>query len=201
MQPEIHKKYNSKFNLEEYIKFENEELEFYEFYDGYLRERDGSSTSHGRISSNITSEIHAFCEGKISEVFGCRMKINIENANAYVYADAFVILEKYQIGKEYEHSITNPAIIIEVLSENTERFDKGEKFRLYKKLPSLRKYILIEQNKAKIDIYSRKKFSSLWDIQTIEGLENNLKLTISETESLIIPLTRIYDRVGFEEDQ
>jgi len=99
-----------KFSLEEFLKFEEEELEFYEFYDGYVRERDGSSISHGRISVNITSEIHAFCTGKVSQVFGCRMKINIEKANAYVYADGFVISEKHQIGKEYEHSITNPSI-------------------------------------------------------------------------------------------
>jgi Uma2 family endonuclease len=109
-----------------------------------------------------------------------------------------MIVEAKKIAKEYKEAIINPAIIVEVLSESTKVYDRGDKFNLYRAVSSLRHYVLIEQDKVQIDIYSRKSLTSLWDIRFLSSLENNLELELSETEKLTIPLSRIYDRIEFE---
>jgi Uma2 family endonuclease len=142
----------------------------------------------------------ALRDSESCEMMNSDTKIFLEHKNNFVYPDAMILCN----AEEYEGvkgAFTNPVVIIEVLSKSTASYDRGGKMRLYSQIPSLKYYILIEQSQAYIDVYSRENHTSLWSLEFITGLESNLELQLSETEKITIPLTRIYDRVVFEEEQ
>jgi Uma2 family endonuclease len=198
MQPQIDKNYNSKLTVEEYVKLEQDTNQKYEFHDGQVYAMAGGTDEHNTIMVNISTELQNRLKGKGCRLKNSETKLWLENKNKYVYPDMMIICGEQEKAKNLKDAFTNPVVIIEVLSKSTQGYDRGDKFGFYRAVRSLRHYVLIEQKEAKIDIFSRKSSTSLWDIQTIEGLESNLKLEISETETLIIPLKDIYYDVVFE---
>jgi len=198
MQPQINKEYNSKLTVEEYVELEQDTNQKYEFHDGYVYAMAGGTDNHNTITLNISTEIHNRLKGKKCRIKNSETKLWLEDKNKYVYPDAMIICGKQEESENLKDAFTNPVVIIEVLSKSTQGYDRGDKFGFYRAVRSLRHYVLIEQKEAKIDIFSRKSATSLWDIQTIEGLESNLELEISETETLIISLKDIYYDVVFE---
>ncbi len=200
MQPQIDKNYNSKLTLKKYLELEQETNQKYEYYDGDVYAMAGGTSAHGRISRNVLGEVYIALRDKKCEVMNSDTKISLEYKNSYVYPDAMILCNAEE-SSTVKGAFTNPIVIIEVLSKSTASYDRGGKFRLYSQIPSLCYYVLIEQSTPQIDVYSRKNHTSLWSLQFITGLESNLELIISENENIIIPLTRIYDRVVFEEEE
>ncbi len=198
MQPQIDKNYNSKLTVEEYVKLEQETNQKYEFHDGQVYAMAGGTDNHNTITLNISTEIHNRLKGKECRIKNNETKLYLENKNKYVYPDAMIICGEQEKAKNLKDAFTNPVVIIEVLSESTQGYDRGDKFGFYRAIHSLRHYVLIEQKEVKIDVFSRKSSTSLWNIQTIEGLESNLELEISETKTLTISLKDIYYDVVFE---
>ena len=198
MQPQINKEYNSKLTVEEYVELEQDTNQKYEFHDGYVYAMAGGTDNHNTITLNISTEIHNRLKGKKCRIKNSETKLWLEDKNKYVYPDAMIICGKQEESENLKDAFTNPVVIIEVLSDSTQGYDRGDKFGFYRAVRSLRHYVLIEQKEAKIDIFSRKSATSLWNIQTIEGLESNLELEIWETETLIISLKDIYYDVVFE---
>ena len=184
--------------LQEYIQLEQETHQKYEYYNGYVYAMAGGSYEHNTINGNIFSEINMKLKGKSCQIMNSDTKLYLENNNSYVYPDAMIFCGEKQRAENYKDAFKNPVVIIEVLSKTTEAYDRGDKFDLYRPLPSLRYYVLVKQEEAKIQVYSRQSPTSLWNIQTIEGLESSLELIISETETLNVSLVDIYDRIDFD---
>jgi Uma2 family endonuclease len=189
---------NEKLTLKEYLQLEQDNDQKYEYYDGHAYAMAGGTDNHNMITMNVSGEIYVALRGKKCQIKNNDTKLWIESNNIYYYPDAMVFCEKPEESELLKGAFTNPVVIVEVLSKSTETKDRGEKFRFYTQIPSLRHYVLIEQDNVQIDIYSRKSPTSLWDIRFLSSLENNLELEISETETLSIPLSRIYDRIEFE---
>ena len=99
-----------------------------------------------------------------------------------------------------KQAITNPRVVIEVLSKSTEGYDRGDKFSFYRLIPTLEYYILIEQNKAQVEVYKRGSKSNrfIWELTITEGLDSVLSLALSETETITIKLSDIYFKTQFE---
>lgn len=184
--------------LEEYLQLEKETKQKYEYYNGYVYAMAGGTYEHNTITGNIFSEINQKLKGKSCQIMNSDTKLYLERNNNYVYPDAMIICGEKEKAANHKDAFKNPVVIIEVLSESTEAYDRGDKFELYRQIPSLCHYVLAKQDEAKIDIYSRQNPASLWNIQTIQDLESSLELVISETETLNIPLRDIYDRIVFE---
>ena len=183
-------------SLEEYIKLEQQTETKYEYHEGFVYAMAGATFEHTAISSNIFGElVMSFQDKKNCRSFNSDLKIHIQKKNKYLYPDATVVCDDIQKSEILEGAITNPTIIIEVLSESTEKYDRGDKFFFYKQLPSLKEYILIDQYQAQIDIYERK--GDLWKISRIEGMGENLTIPSISVE---IPLENIYRDVFPEED-
>jgi len=188
----------NRLSLEDYIQLEEETHQKYEYYNGYVEAMAGGTYEHNTITTNILSEINMKLKGKQCQIMNSDTKLYLENSNSYLYPDAMIFCGEKERAENYKDAFKNPVVIIEVLSKSTEAFDRGDKFDLYRQLPSLRHYVLVKQDEAKIQIYSRQSPTSLWNIQTIEGLKSSLELVISETETLNIPFVDIYDRIVFE---
>ena len=195
MQPRI----ETRLSTSEYIALEQETGEKYEYYNGYVYAMAGGSYEHNTVSGNIFSEINMKLKGKSCQIMNSDTKLYVESSNTYFYPDAMIICGKKEEAENLKGAFKNPVVIIEVLSESTEAFDRGDKFDLYRTLPSLRHYVLVKQTEAKVQVYSRQSPTALWNIRTIEGLENVLDVELSESLKLEIPLSDIYDRIEFGE--
>ncbi len=112
----------------------------------------------------------------------------------YAYPDVSVVCGKPLLADEQKDVLLNPIVIFEVLSPSTELYDRGLKFQLYRSIPSLREYILVDQNKVQIEHYIRQD-SSAWTLRDHQGLEQELKL---DSIGVSLPLRLIYAGVDLE---
>ncbi|MEM1324510.1 MAG: Uma2 family endonuclease [Bacteroidota bacterium] len=184
-----------KYSIEEYIQLEQETDTKYEYYDGEVFAMAGGTLNHSEISGNIFSDLKNILESKNSScrTFNSDAKLSISKRNKYVYPDTMVVYGDVELSSRYKEAITNSILIIEVLSGFTAAYDRGNKFKSYRSIPSLQEYILIEQDKSQVDISTRK--GDFWRFHSIEGLEKTLVLTSIDVE---IPLSRIYRNVSFD---
>lgn len=180
--------------FEEYLEIERNSEIKYEYHNGYIYSMAGGTLNHSRISTNIIRNISQglIKKGSLCELFNSEAKLHIEKSNRYVYPDAMVVCGDIQTSEDYAEAITNPILIIEVLSKSTADYDRGDKFFFYQQIESLQEYILVEQEKMQIDIYSRRK--NLWKISRVTQEDGVLYLTSLDME---VDLGEIYRRVSF----
>ena len=188
--------------FEEYVEIEEHNNQKYEYHDGYIVAMAGGTFYHSVICTNVQGKIWAILDDKdgTCQVVNSDAKLSIQIKNKYVYPDCMVICGYVEKNEEQKEAVTNPTVIIEVLSKSTAGSDRGDKFFAYKKIPSLQQYILIEQDKPQIDIYTRNKVvgeseeNMLWKIDRIEGLDSFLELTSIDIK---VSLKSIYKNVEF----
>jgi Uma2 family endonuclease len=145
------------YTLEEYFKREEKALYKHEYHNGKIKKMAGGSFNHDNIASKAIHLILEFLE--INElncyVNGSDTKIRIETHDRVVYADALVVCEKPIFYKERKDTITNPSVIVEVLSQSTRKFDRKLKFDFYKSLESFKEYVLINQDRKRVSVFTK----------------------------------------------
>ncbi|MEL6656407.1 MAG: Uma2 family endonuclease [Bacteroidota bacterium] len=181
-------------SIAEYVAIEQAEDLRYEYHNGKIFAMAGGTVEHGLISGNVYGEIKFALRNKGSNctVLNSEVKLHIEASNKFVYPDVMVVCNELERSSIEENAIINPVIIIEVLSESTESYDRGDKFFAYRQLPTLKEYILIDQYQAQIDIYERQ--SNLWKITRKNELTYLFKIHSLDIE---IPLASIYEQIKF----
>lgn len=177
--------------VEEYHKQEETATHKSEFINGKLSPMPGGSSNHADIIGNIYMSLRLTLKslGKNFRVFNSELKIYIEAFKQNVYPDTFVVTEKPQY-VDNKFSVSNPTLIVEVLSDSTGRYDRGQKFLKYKSLPSFAEYVLIEQDMPMVDVITKKEDN--WIIKTYVGLEDTVVL---ESIGCEIPIADIYKNV------
>ncbi len=165
-------------SVKEYIQQEIESNTKYEFHNGKIYALAGGTLNHGLISGNVYSEMRNKLKENGSQClpFNSDIKLNIELSKSYVYPDTMVICGDIERSDEDSNSVTNPVLIVEVLSKSTAEYDRGDKFHLYRKIPSFKEYVLIEQKKYVVDVHYKSNNSDLWRITRYEGLDKIVKL-------------------------
>ncbi len=166
----------SNITVAEYIAQEQESGTKYEYHNGKIFALAGGSINHGLLCGNIYSELKNELKKKQSKCkpLTSEIKLNIKDQNSYVYPDTMVICGGIERSAHDEQSVVNPILIVEVLSKSTANYDRGDKFFLYKKIPTLQEYVLIEQDKAQVDVFYKKLGSDLWRISRFEGLKTTI---------------------------
>lgn len=178
----------------EYLAIEQSTNTKYEYHDGTIFAMAGGTVEHGFISGNIYGEIKFGLRNANRDctVINSEVKLQIEHSNKFLYPDGMVVCGEVKRAKDKKHAISNPAVIIEVLSKSTESYDRGDKFFIYRQIDSVMEYILINQYKAQVEIFKRE--SDLWKITRIEGLDQRLEIS---TLGISIELKNIYENVVF----
>lgn len=186
------KQTHDKVSIKEYIEVEESTGIKHEYLDGFIRAMSGGTLNHSRISGNIFLVLSREIEEKEKScsVFNSDAKVYIEKANSFVYPDVTVVCGDIEVG-EHGESIANPILIVEVLSKSTVGYDRGEKFRKYRSLPSFKEYVLIDQDQAVVDTLYRKD-ASYWRMSTTIGLEKSVKLYSLDIE---VPMAAIYKNI------
>ncbi|MGK0365498.1 MAG: Uma2 family endonuclease [Saprospiraceae bacterium] len=184
----------SKISIEEYIEIEKTNDTKYEYHDGSIYAMAGGTMNHGFICGNIYSTIKASLRAKNKKctTMTSELKLRIEVKDSYVYPDAMVVCGDIETSDRKPDTVTNPTVIVEVLSKSTAAYDRGDKFYLYRQIESLQEYVLIEQEKAEIEVYTKK--GNLWQITRFTGIDTKLLLSSIDVE---IGLSEIYEDVVF----
>ncbi len=164
-----------------------------EFFDGEMFAMAGGTLRHSLIATNLAREFGNQLKDKRRTAFNTDLRIQIEATGLYTYPDLSVICGDPQFVDGNQDTVTNPAVIVEVLSDSTEAYDRGKKFEHYRQIPSLREYLLVNQKEPRVEQFLRQE-SGGWLLREVNGLDATL---FSPTLSTTVALAEIYSRVEF----
>jgi Uma2 family endonuclease len=182
-----------RFTPEEYFSWEEQQLERHEYIDGEVYAMSGGTQNHSDIAMNFGALLKINMRGSGCKTFNSDLRIKIFESNKYVYPDLSVTCDDRD--KSTPQYITYPCLIIEVLSPSTEAYDRGNKFKLYRKNPSLRDYVLVDSSKMAIDLY-RKDESGNWCIVNYEAGDSIALKSVN----LTFPIEQVYEDIIFIEE-
>lgn len=203
--PKLKEKKKRKHSIEEYLKMERASDERHEYIDGEIFLMSGESDHHGIVSVNLTSEIHQQLKGRNCQARVKDAKIksggfSLETKSKkgmFSYPDLVVICGEVEYHDDKKDIILNPKVIIEVLSDSTEKFDRNDKFVRYRMFnPTLTDYILVSQDRPQVEHFIRQDDGS-WKQFTFIGLD---KIFTVDSIECTLHLSEIYDRIEFSEE-
>ncbi len=182
----------SNHTYEDYLALEAESDIKYEFHDGFIVAMAGGSPEHSQIGANFIRYAGNALDraGKSCIVHTGDLKVHIESTKRTFYPDVSIVCETPTYSPKDPNALTNPILILEVLSESTMAFDRGAKFAHYRQIPSLREYVLISQTESMVDTYYRTD-DGTWEIQTITGLSATVVLKSLQCEVLMAEIYRL----------
>src|SRR5450755_1350523 len=156
-----------KMTLAEFLQWEDAQAQRHEFYRGEVFAMVGGTARHNRVILNLAGRINDHLDGTGCQVFAENMKVQLADDGS-LYPDVMVTCGKAEAGDELV--VTDPKLIIEVLSPSTKGYDKRDKFILYRTLPSLREYVLIDPEKRQVEVFTLAEAGSwLFKDQTDAG--------------------------------
>lgn len=139
----------------EYLELEAGSETRYEFVDGLVYAMTGGTPEHARLAMKLGAALVAALDAKGCAVYGSDLKLRIEATNRTTYADVVVVCGPEARSTLDPNAVINPTVIIEVLSPSTEASDRGEKWRHYQQLSSLREYVLVAQDEPYVEVFRR----------------------------------------------
>ena len=156
--------YQKKFyTIREYLEIENAGFDKHEYYKGEIFAMSGAGYRHNIISTNVIVSLSKSLKGKGCRPYGSDMRINIPENTLFTYPDISIFCGEPKTLKEDQNTATLPAVIIEILSPATMNYDRGVKFMLYRAIPSLTDYILIEAESIHLEHFAINK-NGLWQL-------------------------------------
>ena len=181
--------------IEEYLALERKSEYKSEYYRGEMFAMTGASRKHGLIAMCVGGDIFSQLENSPCEVFQSDMRVKIEASGMYVYPDVVVACDNPQYEDDALDTLINPQVVIEILSDSTEKYDRGAKFEHYRRLSSLKQYVLITQDRPMVESYIRQE-DDQWILWASSDMDAVLQLPAIGCQ---VPLQRIYRRVTFTE--
>lgn len=192
--PEVKKDY---ITIEEYLQLEEYSAVKHEYSGGSIVEIPGAKYGHNVITSNTNAVLwHTLATSNTEcAVLSSDMKIHIPLHSSILYPDLSIICEEPNFYKGRKDVLTNPKVIIEVLSESTQAYDRGKKFEKYSSLHSMEEYVLIEQDQPLVEVFfAIKKEENIWKISRYHKLEEEVKL---HSLDIRFSLRDIYKHIKF----
>ncbi len=174
-------------NLVEYLEAENYSQIRHEYLNGQVFAMTGVSREHNTIILNIGTQLRTRLRGSGCQVFVSDMKVRIETDNVFYYPNVVVTCNSQDTEKFF---LTNPCLIVEVLSPSTENIDRREKLLTYKKIEDLQEYVLVSQEEIEVEL-CRKDKNNNW-IKYVLGKDDAV---ILNSVNLQLPMGEIYEDV------
>jgi Uma2 family endonuclease len=184
-----------KFTPAEYLAMEEVAPYKSEYYRGEIFALSGGSFDHSVIQGNLIAALHRLLAGTPCRVVTSELRLHVRASDLYTYPDAAVVCGKVQFFERRNDTILNPRLIIEVLSPSTREYDRGTKFGMYKSIPSLQEYLLVDSELAHVECY-RRRDNDEWMVSVFDGLDKTSYLESIDRE---VPLNSIYEGVTWLE--
>ncbi|MCF4970775.1 Uma2 family endonuclease [Nostoc sp. CMAA1605] len=176
---------------EEYLQLEEQSQEKHEYINGYIYAMAGASDPHVTIALNLAVLLRNHVRGSGCRVYMSDMKARIESLNRFYYPDVMVTCD--QRDQETPNYKKFPCLIVEVLSDSTEAFDRGDKFADYQALESLQEYVLINTKRQRVECFRRNE-QGLWILQSYTSAQELFSLNSVKFEGTMAAL---YEDVVF----
>jgi len=182
------------YSLEEYFEIEKNSDIKHEYVYGEIFAMSGASANHNRIAGTIYAQLEQLLLNTTCEPFINDMRTRTHN-QIYKYPDVVVACEPRFITINGLESLTNPVLLVEVLSHSTANFDQEGKFREYQQIESLRYYLIVAQNEVLAVLFTKQE-DNTWSSQTFNSLDDFIDLSVINCR---LSLQRTYLRVRFQE--
>ncbi|MBT4836856.1 MAG: Uma2 family endonuclease [Methylococcales bacterium] len=181
----------NKMKAEDYLIFERSSELRHEFVDGAIFSMAGASKKHNQISSNLVRMIGNDLLKKPCNIYSSDMRVKNKNVEKYSYPDVVVSCYDENFEDEEEDTLLNPIMIIEILSDSTEAYDRGDKFFYYRQIESFIEYILVSQKSCHVEKYNRQS-DNTWLFSEFKVMDDIVELTSINSR---LSLRETYDKV------
>jgi Uma2 family endonuclease len=175
----------------EYLAIERQAPTKSEFYAGEMFAMAGAKRNHNLIVTNLVSELREQIRQRPCEVYPSDMRLKVAKTGLFTYPDVVVVCGEPQFLDETEDTLLNPTLLVEVLSESTAAYVRGFKSGCYRRLPSLKQYLIVEQDEPLIELYQRSP-TGKWELEDARGLSESVSL---ESIGCKLSLAGVYERV------
>ncbi len=179
--------------VQEYFSFEESSQDKHEFYKGELFAMSGASRIHNLIVGNLLFIFKNQFKKNDCEIYSSDMRVQIDEQNHYTYPDLTIVCGKRIFPDKKETTLVNPTVVIEVLSNSTESYDRGKKFQSYRSIPSLQTYILVSTNYKQIEVF-KKSEDNVWTLSEADA-DGNLPIPFP---NCILAMNEVYSGVELE---
>ena len=178
---------------EEYLQLERAAESKSEYYKGEIFAMAGGSATHNKICASLTFRIGLHLDNKNCTFFSSDMRVNNQINSLFTYPDLSIVCGKEEYLDNEFDTLVNPIVLFEVLSPSTESYDRGNKFKLYRSIPSLQNYILISSMEILAEVYTRSGDS--WILNTAKSMDAHIHISAIEYD---LQLKDIYAQVDLE---
>jgi Uma2 family endonuclease len=178
-----------KMTIEEYLQFEKAADVKHEYYRGEVFAMSGAKPRHNVIAKNLIRDIGNALRGKPCQPYGSDMRINIPENTLFTYPDISIICGDIVPSPFDEDTATKPVVVIEILSKSTRDYDRIGKFQLYRSIPVLKEYILIDSESVNIEAF-RINSRNHWELEEYKTIDGILSFPVVQVE---IPIADIYE--------
>lgn len=178
------------FSAQDYLDWENLQTTKHEYVQGETFAMAGAGEAHVTISLNVAAALKQHLRGTPCRTYIADMKVQAKAVDAFFYPDVFVTCSAADAARN--DAKEDPTLVVEVLSPSTAAYDRGLKFEYYRRLPSLQEYVLIDTERASVDVFRRNE-SGLWVLHPFAAPAS---VELASVE-LSLPMALVYEDVVF----
>lgn len=187
----------NKLTIEEYLEWEKAGRDKHEFYQGEVFAMAGANRRHNLIATNLMRDIATALRRDPCQPYGSDMRIHIPENSLFTYPDLTIICGEPISSVHDEDSFIHPVVIIEILSPSTRNYDRGEKFRLYQDIPTLKEYIMVDMESVQIEVF-RLNEENRWVLQRYQALSDQVFIA---AVNVLLPISSIYENTRLAAEQ
>lgn len=187
----------TRYTPEEYLALERKAAYKSEYFNGEIFAMAGASPRHVLIVTNLVIQLGVQLKKRACTVYSSDLRLNVAPTGAYTYPDVIVVCGEPQFSDEQKDTLINPNVIVEVLSESTQGYDRGGKFEQYRTLESFKECVLVAQDKPHVEHFTRQS-DNRWILTETNNMEDSIELI---SINCTLALEEIYDKVELPENK
>jgi Uma2 family endonuclease len=197
MENEVSTQPKNRITPQEYLELDRKSEIRNEYFDGQMFAMSGATREHIKIVANITMELGSQFLDRPCELYPTEMRTKVSETGLYTYPDIAAVCVEPLFEDDHFDTLLNPQLIIEVLSDSTESYDRGRKFAQYRNIDSLREYVLVSQDECRIERFSRQDDGTWLYIETTDP-QGSLEL---QSVTCRLSVARVYHKVDFDREK
>lgn len=180
-------------SVADYYRIENAAEFRSQYFAGEMFAMAGGTPRHSLIKTNVGSLLNALLRQGPCATYGSDLRLRVPGTDLITYPDVSVVCGELQVVPDDANTALNPTLLVEVLSPSTEAYDRGAKFGHYRRIPSLREYVLVSQEEPRVERFLLND-DGTWTLAIANGLDESIELG---SLGVTLPLSEIYSKVDF----
>jgi len=177
----------------EYLRLERQAETKSEYFEGEMFAMAGGTRPHSLVATNLLRELSARLKDTDCVVYNSDLRVKVEPTGLFTYPDVSVACGRQRFLDAEEDTLLDPIVVIEVLSDSTESYDRGKKFEHYRQIPTCREFLLVSQKEPRIEQFIRQA-NGEWTLREAAGLEAEIRLP---SLGIVLPLAEVFAKVQF----